>query len=180
MGFRSIDKIDEGTLTKRSFEQERALGKISQIVVHRNSMIKDVESSAEFFLDPVYRTGKQQPYHFVIKEDGTVEQGIPLDEIGWAAAGKNTSGIQVCLVGDFRTAPPSAEQIEAFKTLCLWLCEGLNLSPRRAIVRHSVSKEKKCPGKHLHVEGLAQEIGDSLELLRLHRLRLKGIVVGDG
>ncbi|MDR2946317.1 MAG: N-acetylmuramoyl-L-alanine amidase [Candidatus Adiutrix sp.] len=38
-------------------------------------------------------------YHYVIRRDGSVETGRPLDEVGAHVAGYNSSSVGVCLVG---------------------------------------------------------------------------------
>lgn len=38
-------------------------------------------------------------YHYVIKRDGTVETGRPLETVGAHAAGHNTDSIGICLIG---------------------------------------------------------------------------------
>lgn len=38
-------------------------------------------------------------YHYVIKRDGTIEEGRPDDVIGAGAEGHNTDSIHICLVG---------------------------------------------------------------------------------
>lgn len=39
-------------------------------------------------------------YHFVIRRDGTLELGRPLEQVGAHVAGKNTRSIGICLIGD--------------------------------------------------------------------------------
>lgn len=38
-------------------------------------------------------------YHYVIRRDGSIEEGRPLDQIGAHVAGQNTGSIGICLVG---------------------------------------------------------------------------------
>lgn len=63
-------------------------------------------------------------YHYVIKRDGTVEQGRPEDTVGAHVSGHNSNSIGICLVGGVSendvNKPESnftKEQMAALKTL---------------------------------------------------------------
>ena len=38
-------------------------------------------------------------YHFVIKRDGTIEEGRHVDEVGAHAKGHNSTSVSVCMIG---------------------------------------------------------------------------------
>lgn len=42
---------------------------------------------------------KREGYHFVIRRDGTVEEGRPIDQVGAHVAGHNTGNLGICLIG---------------------------------------------------------------------------------
>jgi len=56
-------------------------------------------------------------YHFLIRKDGTVEEGRPIQYVGAHCNGNNSCSIGVCLEGDFRKEKPTNEQIEALNNL---------------------------------------------------------------
>ena len=66
-------------------------------------------------------------YHFVVRKDGTIEQGRPIWSQGAHAQGENyhTVGIHVC--GNFEIAYPTTEQIEALSYLVGWVAEKYDI-----------------------------------------------------
>jgi N-acetyl-anhydromuramyl-L-alanine amidase AmpD len=62
-------------------------------------------------------------YHFVIKRDGTVEDGRPLEKTGAHVRGMNSKSKGICLVGGMNRAKSGAEvnytdeQMEALRKL---------------------------------------------------------------
>lgn len=61
-------------------------------------------------------------YHFVIRRDGTVETGRPVDTIGAHVRGYNSTSVGICMVGgiDAKGKPENnytPEQFETLKTL---------------------------------------------------------------
>jgi len=49
-------------------------------------------------------------YHFVIRKDGTIEQGRNLGSVGSHSKGKNSDSIGIVLTGDFSKEQPTMEQ----------------------------------------------------------------------
>lgn len=65
-------------------------------------------------------------YHFVIKKDGTIQNGRPLDAIGAHAKGYNDCSIGICLVGGInKEGQPvpnfTDEQYVSLRNLVTWL-----------------------------------------------------------
>lgn len=65
-------------------------------------------------------------YHFVIRRDGTVENGRPINSIGAHVAGHNANSIAICMVGGISDKQPwkaennfTREQWAALETLAL-------------------------------------------------------------
>jgi len=87
-------------------------------------------------------------YHFVIRADGVIETGRPLEMIGAHAKGRNKDSIGVCLTGDFNKESPTGFQLESSKALYYSECKkyGKNL----AVEFHTpLSQEFPCPGEKL-------------------------------
>ena len=92
-------------------------------------------------------------YHYVIRKDGTVEQGRPHWTVGAHAYGHNshTIGIHVC--GNFEEAVPTDEQIESLAMLLANLCTDYGLPiDRDHIVGHRELMATACPGRNLFAQ----------------------------
>ena len=90
-------------------------------------------------------------YHYVIRKDGTVEQGRPHWTVGAHAYGENghTIGIHVC--GNFEEAEPTDEQIESLAMLLANVCTDYGLPiDRDHIVGHRELMPTACPGRNLY------------------------------
>lgn len=87
-------------------------------------------------------------YHFVIRRDGTVETGRPVNTIGAHVEGHNYESVGVCLVGGINTtgAPENNFTDSQFKTL-RELLDKLKVDyPSAKIVGHrDLDPNKACP-----------------------------------
>jgi len=90
-------------------------------------------------------------YHFLIRKDGTVEEGRDLDLIGAHAKGRNADSIGIALAGDFSKQIPLPAQLESLKDLTrmLSLVYGLEIDSDFYDVlemHRDDSKKNPCPG----------------------------------
>ena len=86
-------------------------------------------------------------YHYVVRKDGTVEQGRPHWTIGSHAYGKNSESIGIHLSGDFTDAAPTDAQIESTALLIANLCADYGLPiDRQHVFGHREVGESSCPG----------------------------------
>lgn len=122
------------------------------IVIHHTGDEVDDDLSAEqihqIHLD---RGWSGIGYHFVIRKNGEMEIGRPLDCIGSHAYGENahTVGIHVC--GNFEIAEPTSEQIESLAVLLNYLTDKFSLAnTSRFIVGHLNLMATACPGTNLY------------------------------
>lgn len=87
-------------------------------------------------------------YNFVIKRDGTLENGRPQDAVGSHAKGYNSNGVGVCLVGgvDNNMKPENnftEAQWETLKTIVTKLRKDY---PNARVCGHTdLDKGKACP-----------------------------------
>ncbi|MEQ8200391.1 MAG: N-acetylmuramoyl-L-alanine amidase [Syntrophomonadaceae bacterium] len=84
-------------------------------------------------------------YHYVIRADGAVEAGRPLNTIGaHAGAGVNHDSIGVCLTGNFMEYPPADEQLQTL----VRLVDGLEerYGTMLEVLRHQDVAATACPG----------------------------------
>lgn len=70
---------------------------ISEIIIHCSATVE----GKDFFVKDIDRWHKQRGfkmvgYHFVIRLDGTIEQGRPLEMIGAHCTGHNAHSIGIC------------------------------------------------------------------------------------
>ena len=87
-------------------------------------------------------------YHFVVKIDGTVQVGRPLDKIGAHTKGKNQGSIGVCYIGGMNAEDrkPKDTRTEAQKEALIDLCEGLSLTfGGLTVYGHNEFSTKSCP-----------------------------------
>lgn len=117
----------------------------SRIIIH-HSASSDV-SAAE-----IHRWHKNQGfsgigYHYLIRKDGTIEEGRPLDTIGaYAGNGGNPDSIGICLTGNFEECPPTPEQIEGLINLIRYLKEYYKKELK--LIGYKDVTLAACPGQH--------------------------------
>ncbi len=84
-------------------------------------------------------------YHYVIRRNGDVELGRPVNMIGAHALGYNLDSIGVCLTGNFSKETPEKEQLNAL----VELTHELELQfGRLEIQQHNQLVATQCPGSH--------------------------------
>jgi N-acetylmuramoyl-L-alanine amidase-like protein len=119
-------------------------------------------------------------YHYVIREDGTIETGRPEHCIG--AHSKITAYnhyLGICLVGNFddRRNPhhfepsvPSGEQLRSLIWLCARLSEKYHI-PTDHIIRHQDIRQTACPGDKFPYHWVLYEVDQYRPVIRA-RMRL--------
>ena len=132
----------------------RTRGVTDQIVIHHTGNPTDDDLSvAEINASHQARGWACIGYHYVIRKDGTVEQGRPHWTVGAHAYGHNshTIGIHVC--GNFEEAEPTDAQIESLAMLLSNLCTDYGLTiDRDHIVGHRELMSTACPGRNLYAQ----------------------------
>ena len=86
-------------------------------------------------------------YHYVIRRDGTVEDGRPIEQIGAHVAHNNHDSIGICLIGGKRGRDTdfnfTRHQLRGLENLVLRL---LDRFPRASVTGHRDWAQKECPG----------------------------------
>lgn len=86
-------------------------------------------------------------YHLVIREDGSIERGRPINSIGAHSGVKgNSDSIGIVLTGNFETEHPTAAQLDSL----VWVIKEY-LKPRYGnidILGHKDVMATACPGKN--------------------------------
>lgn len=128
--------------------------KSTRLVVLHHSASPDVPA-AEIHAWHLARGWAGIGYHFVIRKDGSIERGRPLDAIGaHAGAGVNGCSIGICLCGNFMNEVPTRQQIISLLELLAWLnaayissaAAGLDIKLHREVAT------TECPGILFPVE----------------------------
>ena len=93
-------------------------------------------------------------YHFLIRKDGTIEQGRRLPAVGAHALHHNKNSVGVCVAGNFELVKPKHAQLDSLKLLTAWLCQKYKLNPMQkgVIVGHRDLNDTDCPGKYLYAK----------------------------
>lgn len=98
-------------------------------------------------------------YHFVIRQDGSIERGRPQEAVGAHAGAKyNSHSLGICLCGNFMNAKPTAQQMASLGKLIVRLNQvyavpnpsGMDVKLHREVARTS------CPGDMSPTDALQQ------------------------
>lgn len=87
-------------------------------------------------------------YHFIIRRDGTVEEGRPHNVVGAHVSGKNSVSVGICLVGgvDDKLKPENNFTPAQFEALKVLLAKVEALYPKAKICGHrDLDSGKACP-----------------------------------
>ena len=121
--------------------------KIDTIIIHCSATPEGRDDSAA----DINRWNKDHGgigYHYVIRLDGTIEQGRPVEQIGAHCKGHNATSIGVCYIGglaaDCKT--PKDTRTPAQKTALHRLCQSLlQQYPNATVHGHNEFANKACP-----------------------------------
>ena len=121
---------------------------INQIIIHCADTYKHMDVGVKEIREWHKERGfNDVGYHYVIRRDGTIEQGRALKTIGAHASGFNTNSIGICYVGgkgddnkpeDNRTP----EQKQAMQDLVAVLKKKF---PNAEVLGHNDVSSKSCP-----------------------------------
>lgn len=124
----------------------------TRIVIHHTGNPTDDDLSAE----QLHRSHKNLGwagvgYHFIVRKDGTVELGRPVDCVGAHAEGFNYRSIGIHVCGNFDMAEPTEAQINALPQLIADICDAYGLiASADIVVGHRDLMATACPGKNLY------------------------------
>ena len=129
--------------------------RITEIIIHCSA----TEAGRDFTAADIDRWHKQRGfkcigYHYVIRLDGTIEEGRPVTEIGAHCKGHNAHSIGICYVGGLRSSSgsnglkllPADTRTDAQKLSLLSLLSILKQRyPTATIHGHNEYAPKACP-----------------------------------
>jgi len=148
-------------ITEKKFNFANALSNrnYTDLIVIHHTGGKDIDAYAEQIHDWHLSAGYSGiGYHFVIRKNGTIERGRPINAIGSHAYGSNAHSIGIHLSGNFEEAQPTDAQIEMTAMLIANLCEDFSIPTDRDHIKghFEVDPDGKrgtsCPGKNLFAQ----------------------------
>ena len=90
-------------------------------------------------------------YHFIVRKDGSIELGRPVECVGAHAEGFNYCSIGIHVCGNFDMAEPTEAQINALPMLIADICEAYGLIASDSVVMgHRDLMATDCPGNNLY------------------------------
>lgn len=136
------------------FKELSERAKTDLIVVHHTGNPTDDDLSAE----QIHRAHVNMGwagigYHYVIRKDGTVEAGRPVDKVGAHAYGFNSRSVGIMVCGNFDIGVPTKAQLNTLPMLIAELCKKYNLiASKDVVVGHRDLMATQCPGDNLYAE----------------------------
>lgn len=122
------------------------------IVIHHTGNPYDDDLSAEqIHTSHLMQGWSGIGYHYVVRKDGTIEEGRPEWAVGAHAQGYNWNSVGIHLCGNFELAEPTQAQIESASYLIGYLCDKYCLIPTAETVKgHRDLMPTACPGQNLY------------------------------
>ena len=84
-------------------------------------------------------------YHFIIRRDGRVEKGCPLEVRGYHCSGHNANSIGICMVGGGPMGEDNNFAVEQFDSLAELILDLRKKFPLASIHGHNEYAQKACP-----------------------------------
>lgn len=122
------------------------------IVIHHTGNPYDDDLSAEqIHTSHLMQGWSGIGYHYVVRKDGTIEEGRPEWAVGAHAQGCNWNSVGIHVCGNFEFAEPTQAQIESTAYLVGYLCDKYCLIPTAETVKgHRDLMPTACPGQNLY------------------------------
>ena len=87
-------------------------------------------------------------YHFLIRRDGKIFQGRPIQAVGQHARRANSDSIAIALTGNFQTSRPTEQQMNSLRLLIRHIRQRHLHWAGLPVVRHSDVGATACPGRN--------------------------------
>ena len=121
---------------------------INEIIIHCSA----TKAGQDFDVNDIDRWHKERGwkgvgYHYVIKLDGTIQEGRPLDQIGAHCIGHNKKSIGICYIGglDKSGKPKDTRTVAQKESLRLLVNQLLERFPGSKVYGHNEFAPKHCP-----------------------------------
>jgi hypothetical protein len=136
------------------------LKEVRKVIVHNSGFAAGNADTLRWY----HRVVNKWPdigYHFVIGNgkggysvEGGIETGRDVRLQGAHTQGHNHDSISVCLIGSFKTRPPSQLMAHALDNLLFYLCLEYDLDERDIYGHRDFNPRKSCPGSKVDMETL--------------------------
>ena len=121
---------------------------INEIIIHCSA----TKAGQDFDVNDIDRWHKERGwkgvgYHYVIKLDGTIQEGRPLDQVGAHCTGHNKKSIGICYIGglDKSGKPKDTRTVAQKESLRLLVNQLLERFPGSKVYGHNEFAPKHCP-----------------------------------
>lgn len=137
-------------------EKKRTINRL--IVHHTASSAKNqtAESIRRYHMD--VRCYSDIGYHFVIRDNGTVEYGRPVKRRGAHAKGNNWDSIGVVMTGNFEVSSPSQAQLNSLYEVLEIGLDEYSLSEDKIYGHNEIPYATACPGKNVDMAAIRKEV----------------------
>lgn len=142
-----IEDLSDQLLKHETDEYKtRSLDKIETLVIHHSAVDPSVgaEGIAKYHVKRLDWPGIG--YHFLVGEDGTLNQTNALTTVSYQAANMNTRSAGICFLGNFNQVVPPTKQLRSGAHLVAWLLQELDLD-LETVKGHKEYMGTACPGK---------------------------------
>lgn len=129
--------------TNLKFKNDMAVRKsTNRIVIHHSD--SDAGSAAVVHGWHLNKGWAGIGYHFVIKRDGVIERGRPIQYVGAHTEGSNSDSIGICCIGNFMTYGPNEAQLKSLIALIQYLQD--KYGNKLKVFGHRELMATACPG----------------------------------
>ena len=90
-------------------------------------------------------------YHFVIRKNGEIYEGRPIDTVGAHCLGYNSNSVGICFEGNFETEKPTDKQIKSGYELINYI---KGIYPNISVKGHRDLYATACPGKNFNINSI--------------------------
>lgn len=122
---------------------------IREIIIHCSATKPDMDiGAAEIRQWHVDKGWNDIGYHFVVRRNGVVEPGRPVEHVGAHTQGHNTHSIGICMVGGINRSgqPDSNFTWRQWAALHDLVCELVEKHPNATVTGHrAYTTAKACP-----------------------------------
>lgn len=121
---------------------------IDTIIIHCSGTPEGREhNAADIKRWHLQRGWKDIGYHFVVKIDGTVELGRPIDQVGAHAKGHNANSIGICYVGGCDKNMKAKDTLTDAQQASIQslIIDMKNSYPITKLIGHNEVSSKSCP-----------------------------------
>ena len=102
-------------------------------------------------------------YHYVIRKNGGIELGRPLERIGAHVKHHNHDSIGICLSGHGDLVAATDEQWESLISLTKQLCHDHSIPAQKIFNHRDFTNQKTCPGNKIDARQLREDLIASIE-----------------